>query len=205
MTQPLRLFIASHISKESAKPLIAVTDSLSAAAQKLPSANLIRWTLPAQWHLTWHFMGNTPQEQVPEIQQTLDTALVNQPAFSATWQELRWWPSRNRTQVLVCQFEAIPRFQAIYEAVGQGLQSCSFAEETAKGKPFNKPFKRFKPHITLARINSRIRGHQRLALPTLPELSAHSPPWRIDAITLYSSHLTSTGAIHTPLYSVQLG
>ena len=201
MPKSLRLFIASPLDSAATAPMLALIQPLRMHLEQLPQPPNLRWIQSEQWHLTWHFLGQTPEESVPELQAGLSEVLAGKAALTARWEKLCWWPSRHRPQILVAQLQSTPEIQAVYEAMLPILPQANtkHPESTAKA-PSRKPFN---PHITLARFKGRGAAH-RIPLPSLPELSTEKPPWVMDTVSLFSSELKASGAIHTPLHTVKL-
>lgn len=199
MSQTLRLFIASSIPEPNNTPLIQLANVLAPNSDTRSKHTNIRWTPPTQWHLTWHFLGNTPEAQVPALKVALSASLSSQTAVLAEWHEAAWWPSKSRPQVLVYRLQSNPLIQEISANIHQAMADFTLEPNSKTSEP-----KAFKPHVTLARIKQRRGSAHRHALPDLPMVPAEIPPWQIDAVTLYSSELTATGAIHHPLHTVRL-
>jgi 2'-5' RNA ligase len=210
MPETLRLFIASHLTGPPDISLSNLTQSLGVQLAADPLASVLRWTPPEQRHLTWQFLGDTPREKVPLLQAALNSATTGKNALTAQWRELSWWPSKHRPQILVALLENNPALQAMAERIAQATATALHPPVEAKPPATIAPLRQskkgenqhaFKPHITLARLKDKaFRG----VVPNLPEIPAEMPDWRIDTVTLFQSELHATGAIHTPILTVQL-
>lgn len=192
-----------------AAPMLNLIQSLQQQCKSESHSNTLRWIPPEHWHLTWAFLGDTPADQIPALQENLNRILTNQRSITTAWEQLSWWPSPSRPQILVGQLTPTPELittaQAIRDAMSQLLPTTSEK---------NKKSKSFKPHITLARAktfrnrNKRSSIHMpeqqsfRLKAPLLPAPPAEFPDWQIEGITLFRSELHSAGAVHTALYTV---
>ncbi|WP_035846493.1 RNA 2',3'-cyclic phosphodiesterase [Kitasatospora azatica] len=63
----MRLFVAVRPPIE----VLAELESAVAPLRALPGAERLRWTLPEAWHLTLVFLGEVPQERLPELRDGL--------------------------------------------------------------------------------------------------------------------------------------
>lgn len=215
MSETLRLFIGSSLQGTPVELLEAFAQGLQKRLKNQiiePAFRTrgIRWLPASNWHLTWAFLGETSTALIPAIQQGLSETLATQSSLMLSWQQLSWWPSQNRPQVLVCQLQATPETQALAQALWQVVCQAQSALHEGKPCPTQAPKSKklkhhqsFKPHLTIARLKGRGPTHW-IPLPELPPLPTGLPDWRINAITLFSSKLDSSGAIHTPLYTVTL-
>jgi 2'-5' RNA ligase len=158
--------------------------------QAWPEPNPVRWSTPAQWHLTWAFLGNVQESYLPEIQARLLESLsalsgaTDLPSLQLD--QLAIWPSPNRPQTLVWTG---PTDQPPVQALARSIQSRLLSAEQA-ARPF-------RPHITLGRFKNPPKGRL-----LLPESFALAPTcWQIETLHLYQSHLEPTGARYEPLLS----
>jgi|GEM_PF-321636 len=209
MSEHHRLFIASTISDTYAVPMLNLLQSLQQQWKSASLPNTLRWIPPEHWHLTWAFLGDTPADKIPALQENLNQILTDQSVITTAWEQLSWWPSSSRPQILVGQLTPTPELittaQAIQEAMNRLLPTTS--EKNRKSKSF-------KPHITLARAKTSRNRNRRSSVPIpeqqsfkykaplLPAPPAEFPDWQIEGITLFRSELHSAGAVHTALYTV---
>ena len=166
----IRLFFATLLPAPLRQSLLA----WRAQVEPLPG----RATAPELWHLTWLFLGETHEEQLPFIQEAASKVLSQIEALTVTLDTLACWPHTRRPQVLVLLGASTSPSEALAHALSEAL-----------GRRLAKAFR---PHLTLARFK---RGE---ACPSLP-----APPqplvWPVTEVTLYRSELLPTGARHTAL------
>ena len=140
----MRLFLATSLPVPLREDLLAWRTQ----AEPLPG----RATAPELWHLTWLFLGETPEEQLPGIQKAASEALSKIEALTVTLDTLACWPHTRRPQVLVLLGAATPASEALANALSDAL-----------GRRLAKAFR---PHLTLTRFK---RGESCPVLPPAPE------------------------------------
>ena len=180
----LRLFVAAEVP-DSLKA--AVSSILSRFAGSMPSA---RWARPDGFHLTLKFLGATPAARVAAIGEALSARAEISSPFDLVTGPPGLFGSPNRPRVLWIGLEgdldAAERLSSGLEASMEGL---GFARE-------NRPFK---PHLTLARFDTK----RRAVLP--PDLLASAAeeisgiPMGVGEIVLVQSLLGAGGARYVPL------
>lgn len=142
----------------------------------------LRWTARDQLHLTLAFLGDQPQEVIPQLARQLALRLQDVERLSLALDQLTAFPAR-RPHVLVAQGPASAQLQTVYDAVMQAVADCDLKREMRK--------RRFLPHVTLARCRQR-------PFPALQRKIDLQLP--VDVVTLYQSDLTPHKAIHTALH-----
>lgn len=165
-----------------------VVSSVKACYQRREELNelspgRIRWVKPENWHLTWVFLGNTPESRIAGIQTQLDDLLPSVEAFNLDLKTLTLWPSPRRPQLIVLEGD---KSSAPTQALAKTLQQCFPEAET---------YRTFKPHITLARIKPG-KDTRTLTWPSLVDWFSSSHPWRVHRVQLIESQLTPEGAIY---------
>jgi 2'-5' RNA ligase len=165
----------------------AVRDALTAlCSDDLDGA---RWTKPEQLHCTLRFLGDTPEEQIPEIEAAL-AALDTPPPLDLRLDGLTAFPSRRRPRVLVARIPPDDDLLALQQRIENAMQRLGFEAES----------RRFRPHITVARLKRADAGAVHAWLRTHTADAAFS----VDAFHLYASVLTPSGAVHERLASFPL-
>jgi len=159
---------------------------LSTALDPLRDAAGVRWSPPAQYHLTLAFLGEWPENRARELQEALDSG-CRPPAFSLD--EPRWgaFPSLAAPRVLFVHWEDDAPLRNLAETVRRQVQSC-WPDSTMDRKPFHG-------HLTVGRVRHRlapqagswVRG---FALPGLPSVA-------VEEFRLIRSVRKPQGAEHT--------
>ena len=134
----MRLFIGIGLPAPIAEALAKSAVSLIPRA----SATKIRWTPPANMHVTLSFLGQVHEARLDVIQQALAT--VKAPRTTV---ELNGVDVFDRAGVLYANVRPAPALLALAEHVIAAMEACGFARE-------DRPYS---PHITLARTRARLR------------------------------------------------
>jgi 2'-5' RNA ligase len=177
----MRLFIATTFPAE---VLGALNETVLRVRTKLPHA---AWVRPESQHLTFAFLGEQEESAVSRIQ--VDAGAK----FDASLHGCGFFPNRRNARVGWIGVEPPERFAALAGRVRDGVKAANVTMDE----------KEFRPHLTLMRIRDR-----------WPPLAAEmfenafrdyrSATFPVAAVTLYSSRLSPTGAIHTPLRTFAL-
>lgn len=115
----------------------AIIDHLS------PTDLPVRWSDPANGHLTLHFIGATPPEMAELLRMTMGVAISGHEPFDLRTAEPGTFPSLRRPRVLwLGLWGPAHRLEAIYNDIGDFLDDFGLEIEDA---PFH-------PHITLGRV-----------------------------------------------------
>lgn len=149
----------------------------TAAAGLVPnrnSAQRIRWTPPANMHVTLSFLGAVDPVRLSEIQHAL--AQVQAAPFSLTLAGPGVFPHAG---VLLAKVHPSPELLSLAEQVAAALEAIGFPRE-------KRPYQ---PHVTLARTKDR----------GLSSTTADNPPafhetFHANAFHLYESVTRSEGA-----------
>ena len=170
-----RLFVAIDLP-DSAKDKI-----LTLRQDDLPPG---RWSRREALHLTLHFIGDVPEAVARAYQRALSQVDVS--AFDLRIQGVGQFPIDDRPRVIWAGLQNTAGLRALYEAVGQALESEGFIRER----------RRFHPHITLMRFRKPLR--RGLASKWLAaHLDFHTEPIRVDDFVLFESELKPSGAEYT--------
>jgi 2'-5' RNA ligase len=169
-----RLFVAIDLP-ESTRQLLAALD---------PHVRGVRWTEPAQMHLTLSFLGEVPDE----------TDLVLREKLSAIEFGAFFLPI-----IGVGAFSAKGAPKIIWIGVGKAhphlFQIHKRVQEAALAVGLEPELRPWHPHITIARCKNVSAQSLRNFLKTKAEFDAGMI--HVEAFYLYSSELTPAGPIHT--------
>lgn len=139
----LRLFLALNPSPEVREQLaLAQTHLRVALAETLDAQVALRWTRPAQFHLTLLFLGNVLDDQLPVLIRAVQEATVPVRApFSLYLDRYGCFPAVSRPRVLWIGVRPCPALNELQHRLAAGLSSW-FALD-ARDFAY--------PHVTLAR------------------------------------------------------
>lgn len=193
----IRTFVAIELDTPLRKALAQVQTDLRNRLQKAMGPDVrIQWVKPESVHLTLKFLGDIPEERVPEIVVALARVTGAYARWTVDVGGLGAFPDARVPRVLWVglsgQVEGVTRLAADVE---RALVELGFAPEP---KPFN-------PHLTLARIKEQSRAIGRaLAVDRMLERVAPIGTVMVNAIALMKSELKPSGAVYTKLCEVSL-
>ena len=167
-----RLFVAVDVPEQ-------VKIELASFAFGLPGA---KWVPEDQFHITMHFIGEVDGGEFEDIRQTLSE--VRGEEFEITLNGIGVFPPRKEPKVLWVGVDKSDELQQLRNRVGSALKRAGVELERRK----------FSPHLTLARLKKTPSG--KLAMFMGGHNLYRSSVIKVKEFTLYSSVLTSKGAIH---------
>jgi len=140
----------------------------------------IRWVEPSQIHLTLHFFGSLPPEDVTKISKSIEPIVQKTKPLSVFLKGIGGFPNLHQPRVIWVGVEGeINALKTLQASLEEGLRKTGFPSEE----------RLFKAHLTLGRVKKekRVTGFQPIDFgPTEPK--------RVNEITLFQSHLTPQGA-----------
>ncbi|RJO74266.1 MAG: RNA 2',3'-cyclic phosphodiesterase [Myxococcales bacterium] len=185
MTEILRTFVAVPLPEALLARLAAVQDELRRLAQGREAQLFI--PRPAGIHLTLQFLGDTPAELAPAIDEKFRAALAGREAFATQSRGAGGFPNLERPRVLWAGVHITDELTDLHWRVLAGLH----------GLPLKLDKKPFKPHLTLARVKRSRPGT--LARVMAPHLKEEFGALPVTEVVLFRSDLQPSGAIYTPL------
>ncbi|HEX2174629.1 MAG TPA: RNA 2',3'-cyclic phosphodiesterase [Nocardioidaceae bacterium] len=168
----MRLFVAVELPAAVRSHLDSRTGSLR---QSMPDW---RWTPPAQWHLTLAFLGEVPEETLPELSRRMGLAARRHRPFRLELAGLGAFNNLRRARILWAGVDGDR------EALTRLADSVSAGARRAKIRLEERPYR---PHLTLGRRRAPVD------LRESPGLAAgyQSPSWPVEEFVLVQSHLGS--------------
>jgi RNA 2',3'-cyclic 3'-phosphodiesterase len=156
----------------------------SAALSSRSSGGHLRLLNPELLHVTLCFLGEQPTAQIETLAQCV-ASVCPAPVGELSLGAPLWLPKRHpRALAVELRDDAEGALGSLHDALVRALAAtCDFAPER----------RRFRPHVTVARLRPREAPRER-SLPATPALS-FSPR----SVTLYRSWLTPTEAVYEGL------
>lgn len=188
----LRLFFAVPIPEDVREGLARVQAELRASA----GDNGIKWVAPEQFHYTLKFLGETPEEDIPQALEAARPVAAQSAPFSLTLAGVGAFPQQRRPQVLwVGATEGVPLLTRLAESLDRSLTERGFAPET----------RRFNPHLTLARMKT-IEGQGMVAKTLTTEQKGVDKIGivMVESFVLMQSELRPAGPVYTVLETFAL-
>jgi len=175
----MRLFVGLDLPAELVRNLEGLLEELRPTAR-------IQWSPPANLHITTKFIGEWPEERLPELNAAL-AAIPGRPAIPVHIRRVGFFPNPHSPRIFWCGIEA------------QGLAELAADTDRATASLGIESEKRaFSPHLTLARIKERVE------LQSLREKIAAMPSLEFGAFEarsffLYLSKPGPKGSVYTKL------
>ncbi len=152
----------------------------------------VRWVAPDSLHLTLRFMGDVQGSTLADIDEAL-REIKREPALVRCQDLDVFEGTGNRPRAIVRRVIADAGLTALQQSVEQALGAFAMSGRR----------RRFKPHVTLARINRSVRRSQVQycveGAGLLPSVA-----WSAERFVLYSSYLGSQAAVYTEVASYPL-
>jgi len=121
----------------------AVRRNLELVLEHLRPTAGLRWSPPANLHITTKFIGEWPDDQLPQLQQAL--RVMPKPApFTLEIRGFGWYPNPHQPRVLLCGVAAPPALAELHTITDAALGALGVPRES---KPYAA-------HVTLARARS---------------------------------------------------
>ena len=183
----MRLFIATSFPEPITRDL---NERVVAVRRKLPPAS---WVRPETQHLTFAFLGEQDQSLIETLTPALADRLRGIGRFDAVLARCGFFPNPRRARVGWIGLEPEQPFKDTARAV----------RDVVTGNGIELDGADFRPHLTLMRIRNNWP-------PASIEMFARvlgdyrSAPFVVDTVTLYSSRLNPTGAVHTAVRTFAL-
>ena len=183
----MRLFIATTFPEA---VLRDVNERVAKVKTRLPAAS---WVRPEAQHLTFAFLGEQDESLIDRIMPDLENRLKGIRKFSATLSGAGFFPNARRARVGWVGLDPQESFCEIATAVREVVTKNGVTLDRAD----------FRPHLTLMRMRD---GWPPASIETFERTfrDYRSAPFTVDTVTLYSSRLNPSGAIHTPIRNVTL-
>jgi 2'-5' RNA ligase len=134
----MRLFTGIALPKEIIGHLTRVVEHLRTAAH-------LRWSPPYNLHITTKFIGEWPEDRLPELINALQSVPVPT-AFDVSVRGMGWLPNPHNPRILFIGVHADERLRTLARDTDDALAKLGV-------KPEDRPFK---PHLTIARIKEAV-------------------------------------------------
>jgi RNA 2',3'-cyclic 3'-phosphodiesterase len=190
----VRTFIAIEFSTSLRQTLGNVSKQLANSITN----RVVNWVKPDLIHLTLKFLGDTSENALPNISQTLVQAVSQIQPFTITTSQLGCFPNLRAPRVvwIGLEPESARKLIALQQAVEAAIAPLGFPTEARS----------FSPHITLGRVRREtlppITAKVGQAAKTAPPLTPTTET--ITSVVLMKSDLRPGGPVYTPLFTINL-
>jgi 2'-5' RNA ligase len=190
-----RLFIAAPLPP-------AVTDQLGHLIDDLSSRELpVRWTAPNAFHLTFHFIGEVPQERAELLRMSFANLSPRTGQIKVRTGRLGAFPNEKRPRVLWVGLDGqVDKLAALRDEIGTMLTRQNVEVEESS----------FRPHLTLGRARDTVDKifpyhlSEAYKSTSVREIVNAPVDFSVSEVILYRSHLEKSGARYEELASVKL-
>jgi 2'-5' RNA ligase len=176
----MRLFTAVDIPA-------GVLENLTALLDRLKPAARIKWSPPSNLHITTKFIGEWPEERLPELKKALG-GVPPRAAIPIRIRQVGFFPNPHSPRV----------FWAGIEAPADLANLARDTDRATAGLGVPSEQRAFSPHLTLARIREPVPLEKlRQAIDGLPSLDFGG--FEADRFYLYLSRMRAVGSVYTKL------
>ncbi|QSG15801.1 RNA 2',3'-cyclic phosphodiesterase [Halapricum desulfuricans] len=175
--------------------LDGLAEDVSAVQELFEGASGLNFVDPRQAHLTLKFLGDTDEDQIPELIDELDAAVdaAGVDPFTARFGSLGVFPSLEYISVVWLGVRTgSDQLTALHEAIEDRTVEMGFDPEDHD----------FTPHVTLARMNHA--GDKELVQETVRERDPDVGTLAVDEIRLTESVLTDDGPRYSTVESFEM-
>ncbi|HET8946460.1 MAG TPA: RNA 2',3'-cyclic phosphodiesterase [Candidatus Polarisedimenticolia bacterium] len=173
----MRLFVAAEIPED-------VRERLAACQKRLRDLPLpLRWTRPEGIHLTFFFLGETPEARVAAIAAVLEPVAAATARVRLEAHGVHTFPGHGRPRVIVFGL------RGDLEAAARLKSGLDGALRTLGFTPDDRPFH---PHLTLARAKEGHAGDWKT--PLARESEAEGGRFEVRRLVLFESRLGPGGS-----------
>jgi RNA 2',3'-cyclic 3'-phosphodiesterase len=176
----MRLFTGLDLPAEVVRALDALLDRLRPTAR-------IKWSPPANLHVTTRFIGEWPEARLPDLHGALGGIPSHTP-IPILIRKLGFFPNPQAPRIFWAGVEASTDLAALAAETDRALEPLGLKPE---GRPFS-------PHLTLARIKDPVPLQKlRETIAALPSLDFGG--FSADRFFLYQSRQGPAGSVYTKL------
>ncbi len=169
----MRLFVALSLPDDIVKQVEALRGGI-------PDA---RWTPDGNAHLTLAFLGDVPEVELGDL--SLALSRIQQERFDLQLETTGVFGNAKRPRLLWAGITPNEPLIRLQHKVVTTLSNAGYKLEE----------RRFKPHVTLARVH--MSPYEKIRQYLSDNALFKTRSFEIESFTLFSSHLAHTGAIYT--------
>jgi len=178
----LRLFIAALLPEEVKAALGGYIASLRKVAEG------VKWEKEEKLHVTLKFLGEVDEATAEAAAFVTGSRARNYAPFEMSTGNLGGFPNLQTPRILYAGLSENPGLSALQNEIDEALEPHGFERET----------RRFIQHVTIGRVNGRMRTTGPLPIPEKIQFT-------ISEISIVRSVLGKSGSTYSPLHTFTLG
>lgn len=181
--ETIRTFIAVEMPGEVQAKLVEIQKELARFVER------VSWVKQGNIHLTLKFLGDVRAGKIEVIKSSLERVAESHSPFEMNFGGVGAFPNFTRPRVI---------WIGIKDGAKESIKLAESVEVASKSLGFPRERKKFQPHLTLARIRSRI-NLESVGRRCSKYDSLDIQPIKIARFTLMHSQLHPSGSIYNPL------
>jgi 2'-5' RNA ligase len=184
----IRCFVAVNIDEGMKRDLYTATQRLREIRCD------VKWVSPENMHITIKFLGDTPEDLVPEISGRLSGTASSHMPFTIRFRSAGVFPDRRRPRVVWIDMSGTDEIVKLQKEVEESLATLGY----------NKEKRAFSPHLTIGRVRAPqgsdflVRGVETLKEKDFGII-------QVEKISLMRSDLSPAGAKYMSVGEFYLG
>lgn len=172
----MRLFIAALLPDEIRARMDEYIGALKSRCEG------VKWEQRDKLHVTLKFLGSVGDSKVPDVSSIIDGLVRNYSPFETDITGFGVFPDMRFPRILYIGLSENPELSSLQGRIDEALEPLGFPRET----------RRFIPHVTIGRINNRLRIKEPLPIPEKCKFT-------IDEIGVIKSETRRDGSVYTPI------
>ena len=187
----MRLFVGVELNETVRRSAAAIAAAL---AERLGRHVKARWIPGDNLHITLWFIGHVTDDRAQQILRTIDTPFATC-AFELQVAGLGAFPPSGPPRVIWLGIDAgAESLNRLHGELATRLAPIGITPEP----------RRYSAHLTIARVSSSERGSSSSLRASIRAVAAVAGGCRVDAVTVFQSHLSPKGATYEALLRVPL-
>lgn len=156
----------------------------------------LKWVSTLNLHITIKFLGDIPENKLDQVKAILSESLQDTAPFTINIEGMKIHPDKRNPRLILLGVTENGSLTDIHAILDRALTAVGVDPDNRK----------FRPHITIARINQRCKRETIKGLvETLSQFKVDSlGDIRVEQVILYKSELTPKGSIYSSLMAAPL-
>lgn len=172
-----------------------ILPSLTAARDCLKESRAdVRWEPAEKLHCTLKFLGDTREDLVAPVLESLATIARAIPPFNVVFRDIGCFPDRHNPRII---------WAGLQDPAGDLKKLFDDVDNAMSGLGFERERRAFHPHVTLGRVT----GSRRIPelLETMETVTLNNPPVTIQEMELVKSTLRQSGSAYSLVAKAAFG